>query len=332
MTMIDSFGRTISYLRVSVTDRCNMKCLYCRVGDDRITVDNQQLLSFEELTRLIRIFTELGINKIRLTGGEPLLRKNLVDLIRTLNAIPGLHEVSLSTNALLLERFAGELYRSGLKRVNISLDSLQPDTFALVTRGGRLDGVLRGIQAAVAVGLQPVKINMVVMRGVNDHEIPAMIDFARNNGLVLRFIETMPIGEAGARMDTRHMPAAEIIQKVQACIGGLPLPSIEADVIGNGPANYFCHLETGTTIGIISAKSRNFCATCNRMRLTSRGELVFCLGNTGRIDLREPLRSAVDDDMVRQLIAEAVIQKPAGHTFLENHGPGASHAMSKLGG
>ncbi|MBF0108078.1 MAG: GTP 3',8-cyclase MoaA [Magnetococcales bacterium] len=332
MALIDSFGRSITYLRVSVTDRCNMKCLYCRVGDERQGVESHELLNFEELTRLIRIFSELGIEKIRFTGGEPLLRKNLVALVDAVSHLPGIGEVSLSTNALLLERFASELKVAGLRRVNISLDSLNAETFSRVTRGGRLDVVLRGIRAAVTTGLSPVKVNMVVMRGVNDDEIPAMVAFARQEGLILRFIETMPIGEAGMRMEQTFMPASEILHRVRESLGTEEVSTEGPNPSGNGPANYFFHTGSNTTIGIISAKSRNFCETCNRMRLTSRGALVFCLGRTGRMDLKDPLRKGDSDSRIRELVLQAVRDKPEGHGFADELHGNSPHAMSRLGG
>ncbi|MBF0175094.1 MAG: radical SAM protein, partial [Magnetococcales bacterium] len=224
------------------------------------------------------------------------------------------------------------LKQAGLRRVNVSLDSLNADTFAKVTRGGRLEVVLQGIHAAVVAGLNPVKVNMVVMRGVNDEEIPAMVAFARGHGLVLRFIETMPIGEAGLRMDQCYMSAAEILDRVQASIGEDHVLKTGNQPVGNGPANYFYYMESGTTIGIISAKSRNFCETCNRMRLTSRGELVFCLGNMGRMDLKGPMRSGVDDDYLRRMVVQAVQQKPQGHMFQDEDNHRALHVMSGLGG
>lgn len=332
MALVDSFGRVITYLRVSVTDRCNMRCLYCRVGDDRLVVDSQELLTLEEMGRLVGIFAELGIGKIRITGGEPLLRRNLVRLIGDLTKNPHITEVSLSTNAALLERFALELKQVGLRRVNISLDSLREETFSRITRGGQLDVVLQGIRAAVTAGLQPVKVNMVVMRGLNDDEIPAMVAFAREWGLVLRFIETMPIGEAGKQADKHHMSAAEILAKVQESVGWDSDMTTETNCVGNGPANYFCHMPSGTKIGIISAKSRSFCETCNRMRLTSRGELVYCLGNTGRMDLKGPMRLGAGDVELQALIVEAVQKKPLGHMFLDEGGKHSGHAMSGLGG
>ncbi|MBF0414768.1 MAG: GTP 3',8-cyclase MoaA [Magnetococcales bacterium] len=332
MALIDSFGRTITYLRVSVTDRCNLKCFYCRVGDDRMVVESQELLTFEELTRVIRIFSELGIEKIRITGGEPLLRKNVITLIRDLAKLPGMSEVSLSTNAMLLERFAHDLAHAGLRRVNISLDSLKPETFARITRGGQVDGVLRGIKAAVAAGLHPVKVNMVVMRGVNDDEILDMVAFAKDHGLILRFIETMPIGEAGLQADVNHMPAAEILARVQSGLGRGEELVAESGGVGNGPANYFGHLPSGTAIGVISAKSRNFCASCNRMRISSRGALVFCLGSSGQTDLKGPLRSGISDAELRALIVQSVQLKPSGHTFQNEEQEGLGHRMSRLGG
>ncbi|MBF0461991.1 MAG: GTP 3',8-cyclase MoaA [Magnetococcales bacterium] len=337
--LIDSFGRTMRYLRVSVTDRCNLFCTYCRLATEEMLPNNRELLSFDEIIRLVRLFLELGIERIRLTGGEPLLRRNLVELVRALTALPGLQELTLTTNGLLLERFAADLRAAGLHRVNISLDTLNPDTFAAITqrasgspvahgeRGG-LAAVLAGIAAALRVGLRPVKLNMVVLRGINDQEIPAMVQFARQQGLLLRFIETMPVGAAGSAMAGQFMPADEILDRLTAQGDHVLLPIPTAS--GSGPARYFRIEGTEADVGVISARSRHFCDTCNRMRLTAKGNLVYCLGREDRLDLKSPLRNGADDAEMKTWIQEAVSLKPAGHTFAqqETH----SHRMSALGG
>ncbi|MBF0295630.1 MAG: GTP 3',8-cyclase MoaA [Magnetococcales bacterium] len=315
MPLTDSFGRTIRYLRVSVTDRCNMRCDYCRPSVEPMLPDHVELLTLEEIARLVRLFVGLGVDRFRLTGGEPLLRRNLLSLVRELGAMPGLHELSLTTNALLLDRFAHDLRAAGVRRVNISLDSLTPETFARITRGGDLTRVLAGIDAAVQAGLAPVKVNMVVMRGVNEHEIPEMIRFAARNGLLLRFIETMPIGDAGQSYPERFISAAEILRIAREAFGQEPLPADPAVGLGAGPARYFRIEGTGAEVGVIAARSRHFCDTCNRMRLTSRGGLVLCLGAMDVVDLKTPLRAGASDEALLETIRAAVAMKPARHQF-----------------
>ncbi|MBF0161702.1 MAG: GTP 3',8-cyclase MoaA [Magnetococcales bacterium] len=340
--LTDSFGRTIRYLRVSVTDRCNLFCRYCRLSTEEILPNNKEILDFDELVRLLRIFLELGIERIRLTGGEPLLRRNLVGLVRTVSRLPGLQELTLTTNALLLERYAAALQAAGLRRVNISLDSLDPDIFDTITRregaaptpGTGLPAVLAGIAAAIRVGLHPVKVNMVVMRGINDHEIPAMVLFAQQQGVLLRFIETMPIGEAGVGMTDHFMPAEEILARIHHHFGSQLLPAT-ADKDA-GPARYFSRAGTEAAIGVISARSQHFCSSCNRMRLTAKGNLVYCLGRQDRMDLKSLLRTGASDAELKTAIRAAVDLKPERHAFAMQEGAtphSAIHAaMSALGG
>ncbi|MBF0613846.1 MAG: GTP 3',8-cyclase MoaA [Magnetococcales bacterium] len=332
MALIDSFGRAIRYLRVSVTDRCNLQCDYCRPAGEPILPTHEQLLTLEEIARLGRIFVGLGIDRIRLTGGEPLLRRNLVTLVGNLAAIPGLHELSLTTNALLLDRFALALRQAGLQRVNISLDTLDPATFFRITQGGDVLRVLAGIEAAVAAGLHPVKINMVVMRGVNDHEIPNMIAFAVQHGLVLRFIETMPVGRAGLNSAERYVSADEIVALARAGDGQEWIPVLHPKEQGSGPARYFRIPGSMAEVGIISARSRHFCDTCNRMRLTSRGELVLCLGGMDQVDLKTSMRGGATDAELAALILDAVLRKPQRHHFELGADSGSAWNMSGLGG
>lgn len=342
--LTDAFGRTIRYLRVSVTDRCNLFCTYCRLPNEKMLPNNREMLDFDEIVRLIRLFLELGIDRIRLTGGEPLLRRNIVALVQALTQLPGLRELTLTTNALLLERYASDLRAAGLHRVNISLDTLNPDTFEQITqRSTRLQqinghtpthpeglpAVLAGIAAAVRVGLKPVKVNMVVMRGINDHEIPAMVLFAQQQGLLLRFIETMPIGEAGLDMADHFIPAETILSQIQTHFGSLLVPTEQS---GSGPARYFNLAGTEANIGVISARSRHFCDTCNRMRLTSKGGLVYCLGQDDRMDLKKPLRNGASDAEIKQTIQDAVLLKPERHTFEQQEALKRATRMSGLGG
>lgn len=329
MALIDSFGRSIHYLRVSVTDRCNLNCDYCRSAGQTLLPNNKQLLTLEEMGRLIRIFTELGVDKIRLTGGEPLLRKNILLLIDELGSLPHLKELSLSTNAILLARYADAIKKAGVKRVNISLDTLNHETFTTLTRGGDLNGVLEGIAAAVAAGLQPVKVNMVVMRGINDHEVSDMVQYARNNGLILRFIETMPIGTAGQEVADRYIPTAEILQTISQRFGSELIPFQQP--IGSGPARYYKIDNSQAEIGFISARSRHFCDSCNRMRLTSTGKLVLCLGQADHVDLKAAIKQGASDEQLAADIREAVHLKPESHQF-DRQESRPDHAMSALGG
>jgi GTP 3',8-cyclase len=330
MALVDSFGRTIGYLRVSVTDRCNLSCDYCRTSDMQILPNNKQLLSLEEIGRLIRLFAELGVDHIRLTGGEPLLRKNLLHLVEDLAAIPQLKELSLSSNALLMARYAHDLKKAGLNRVNISLDTLKAETFTTLTRGGELAPVLEGIAAAVSAGLSPVKINMVVIKGVNDDEITDMVEYARSNDLMLRFIETMPIGAAGREIDQRFMAADDILKKIKQTFQSDLIPVFSKR--GSGPARYYRFTGTKAEVGVISARSQHFCDSCNRMRLTSFGELVLCLGREDRLDLKTAMRNQATDDDLKQLIQDAVLLKPKQHGFSGNNQENPDHDMSSLGG
>ncbi|MBF0424347.1 MAG: GTP 3',8-cyclase MoaA [Magnetococcales bacterium] len=328
----DRFGRVIRYLRLSVTEKCNFRCHYCRLAAGEGGEPRHDPLTTAELVRLVRLFARLGVGRFRLTGGEPLLRRDITTLLAAMLALPGVEEVSLSTNAYLLAGMAQELRNLGLRRVNISLDSLKPEMFARITRGGDLARVLSGIDAAVAAGLAPVKINTVVMGGINEQEIPDLINYARGRGVLLRFIETMPIGDAGAAVMGRHVPAAEIRARILATCGGELLPVSQP--VGNGPASYFRIAGLGVDVGIISALSQHFCDTCNRVRLTSWGDLVLCLGREDRVDLREVLRSHADDATLCDMIAQAILRKPRGHEFAassvsDNISP---HPMASLGG
>ncbi len=330
MALIDSFGRHIEYLRVSVTDRCNYRCVYCMPERGIEKGRQRDLLTLEELTRLIRLFSELGISKVRLTGGEPLVRRNLMQLVRDVNSMPGVSDLSLSTNAHLLERYAKPLREAGVERVNISLDSLDKTIFRELTLRGDLDRVIRGIDAALAAGMNPVKLNMVVMKGTNDHEIEAMLDFAAERGAELRFIETMPVGDAGSGTMNNYYPADLIMERVHKWAGSDLVPVKGRK--GAGPARCYRVGAGPATIGVISAISRHFCDGCNRVRLTAKGELVLCLGQEDTVSLGKPLRRGGSDAEVKDLIRKAIDRKPRAHDFLISGNSGPATEMSSLGG
>jgi cyclic pyranopterin phosphate synthase len=322
----DSFQRPISYLRISVTDRCNLRCIYCMPADGVDLVSHEDILSYEEIHTIVQAAAELGINKIRITGGEPLLRLGLPKLIEMLASIGPIDDISLTTNGILLNRYAGELKSAGLQRVNVSLDTLKQDRFEFITRGAKLSDVLEGIEVAKSVGLNPVKINTVVMSGINDDEL---LDFALktvNDGWHVRFIELMPVaGEStGAPL---FVPVSEIRQRLEV-LGELQpcLPSI-----GNGPAKYFRFPQAKGTVGFITPVSEHFCFCCNRLRLTADGKLRPCLLAEDEIDLKEPLRSDISSDGLKQLIEEAVARKPLRHHLAEGYIP-KDRPFSQVGG
>ena len=311
--IVDPFNRKITYLRVSVTDHCNYRCHYCRDEDHQTHTKKSQVLTFEEIARIVRLFAELGVTKVRLTGGEPLLRKDILDLTRMLGEIPGLSDIPLSTNAHLLPAMALKLKNHGINRANISIDSLIPERFKEITRDGDLETVINGIDAAISVGMKPIKLNMVVMKGTNDDEIESMIEFAINRGLDLRFIETMPIGLAGIEAVDRHLSEKDILDRVYSAYGDRLISQDSKQT--DGPAKALKIKGTNTSIGTISAVSNNFCSSCNRVRLTAKGELILCLGQKDSVSLRDAIRSGKEDQEVKQLILNAITKKPEKHFF-----------------
>jgi len=328
--LIDPFQRKIEYLRVSVTDRCNYRCGYC-MPEQGVHPEGKhtEYLSFDELTRIIAAFTRLGVKKIRLTGGEPLVRKGLADFAKELKQLPGLVDLALSTNAHFLDKHASDL-ASAVDRVNISMDSLDVNKFNHITRGGDLPKVLTGIDAALAHNMRPVKINMVVMKGTNDDEIEAMVDFGIKKGVEVRFIETMPIGPAGVSMMDQYYAAEAILTRVKTHLGTdlIPCQSRSHD----GPARNFNIAGTDAKIGVISAVSDHFCASCNRVRLTARGFLALCLGQEDGMDLRTPLREGISNEALEALILKAISFKPERHFFRENVHNIEFRQMVSLGG
>jgi cyclic pyranopterin phosphate synthase len=321
----DSFHRPINYLRISVTDRCNLRCVYCMAAEGISLMSHNDILTYEEINTVARAAAGLGINKIRLTGGEPLVRLGLPRLIEMLAKIEGIDDISLTTNGILLGRYAGELKSAGLQRVNVSLDTLKPDRFKLITRlGDSLGEVLEGIEAARTVGLEPVKLNMVVMAGINDDEL---LDFAAKTvteGWQVRFIELMPV----VSEDAPHFVSASEMRRRLEPLGELTpcLPSV-----GNGPAKYFRLPNAKGAIGFITPISEHFCFQCNRMRLTADGRLRPCLLSDYEVDLKQSLRRGISLAGLEKLIKKAVAGKPERHQLAEGSVP-KDRPFSQVGG
>ena len=309
--LTDRFGRNIEYVRLSVTDRCDLRCFYCMPRGFRDFEIPEHWLSFDEIERVIGAFARLGTRRVRLTGGEPLVRHGLPDLARRLAALPGLEDLSLSTNATRLARHAEALRAAGIQRINVSLDSLVPETFRQITRG-RLDKVLDGLMAARAAGFRPIKINMVVMKGINDHEVEDMVEFCLEHGFTLRFIETMPMGDTGRNASDRYLDLREVRARLARRFELLP-----GVMPGGGPARYVQVAGTELRIGFITPISQHFCDTCNRVRLSVDGTLYMCLGQEHRFELRPLLRSGCTDTELEQAIRDAIDLKPERHEFTE---------------
>jgi GTP 3',8-cyclase len=327
MTILsDSYQRPINYMRVSITDRCNLRCVYCMPEEGVSWMPHSDILTYEELITIIRAGAELGISRVRITGGEPLVRLGILDFIRMVAQIEGLEDISMTTNGILLPKYAKDLKEAGLHRVNISLDTLKPERFQKICRKGDVNDVLDGIQAAKTAGLNPVKINMVVMAGVNDDEI---LDFARktiDDEWHVRFIELMPY--AGQDGKTPQGISAHDIKKRLDPLGKMePFKHSR----GNGPAKYYRLPEAKGTIGFITAISDHFCVSCNRLRLTADGKLRPCLMSETMIDLREPLRSGISMDKVKDLIKQAVAAKPLEHHLTEGQKPN-DRPLCQVGG
>ncbi|MTV49101.1 GTP 3',8-cyclase MoaA [Heliobacillus mobilis] len=327
--MIDPFARDIHYLRVSVTDRCNLRCVYCMPEQGIPLVDHEEVLRFEEFEQLIRIAAAEGIRRVRVTGGEPLVRKGIVDFVARVKEIPGIEDVALTTNGILLPQFARDLKAAGLNRVNISLDTLRPERFLSITRTGQVKDVWAGIEAALDEGLHPVKLNVVVMGGVNDDEV---VDFARLTERLpihVRFIELMPIGEGDPRFHG-HFYSVEQMEKSLAA-AGLTLTG-RKEITGGGPARYTSLLGAPGTVGFISAISKHFCLLCNRLRLTAEGKLRPCLHSSREIDIRGPLRKGASDNLLRRIFREAIEGKPQQHSMQEDGWGEQARMMSQIGG
>jgi cyclic pyranopterin phosphate synthase len=306
--LIDSFGRVHNNLRISVTDRCNLRCTYC-MPEEVVFLDRAELLTFEEIAHLVRVAAPLGIDKIRLTGGEPLLRRDLPRLVALLARIPGIRDIGLTTNGLLLADHARALHEAGLRRINVSLDTLDPVRFREVTRRDGLERVLAGIAAAQEAGFQPIKVNAVSMRGVTEHEVVPLALYARRHGLEMRFIEYMPIGAESWERSKVYL-AHEILEQIENAIDPL-LPA--ADYDPRSPAMEFEYADGGGRVGIIASVSRPFCRSCNRLRLTSDGKLRNCLFALHETDVKPLLRETPDDARLADAIRDCVRDKWEGH-------------------
>ncbi len=325
--MHDQFGREISYVRISVTDRCNMRCVYC-IPPGMEWIEREGILNFEEITRIARVLARMGARRLRLTGGEPTVRRDLTSLVGMLARVPGIEEVSLSTNGLLLSSLAGPLSEAGLDRVNVSLDSLDPERFREITRGGELARVLEGIEAAERAGLHPIKINAVILKGRNDDEIQDFAAMTRRRPWHVRFIEVMPLAGNEDDAALRYMPTHEIREVLERDGALEPV----RDLAGNGPAVTFRYAGAAGSVGFISPMDHNFCERCNRVRLTASGRLRLCLFGDGEIDLAGPMRAGADDETIATLVWGGLATKPQRH-WLE---PGATAsgliALSQVGG
>lgn len=309
--MQDSFGRNISYLRLSVTDRCDLRCFYCLPRDHRDFVTPESWLKPDEVSRVVRIFNSLGVDHVRLTGGEPLVRRELPEIVQGIAAVEGLRDLSLSTNATRMNLFAERLHAAGIRRLNISLDTLDPVMFKQIT-GGELSRVLRGIDAAVEAGFSPIKINMVVMKGLNHDQVGKMIDYCGERGLSLRLIETMPIGQGGRDASEHYISLKTIENALRKDYQLQP-----AAMQGSGPARYFQVDDRDQIIGFITPQSQHFCDTCNRVRLSVDGDLHLCLAQEDKLPLRPLLRDGSSDEQIRQAIVTAIARKPERHHFNE---------------
>jgi cyclic pyranopterin phosphate synthase len=329
--LIDPFGRAISYLRVSVTDRCDFRCVYC-MAENMVFLPKQELLSLEELDRLCSAFVAKGVRKLRLTGGEPLVRRSIMTLVASLSrhlAAGTLDELTLTTNGSQLEKYASELVAHGVERINVSLDTLNADKFRDITRWGDLDKVLGGIAAAQAAGLK-VKINAVALKGVNEDEIPALVEWAHGRGMELTVIEVMPLGDISESRLDQYLPLSIVRARLAE---RFTLEDI--DYRTGGPARYVRVNETGGRLGFITPLTHNFCESCNRVRVTCTGTLYMCLGQEDAADLRTPLRASESNEALYAAIDEAITRKPKGHDFVidrRHRRPALKRHMSVTGG
>jgi cyclic pyranopterin phosphate synthase len=315
--LVDPFRRKIEYLRVSVTDRCDLRCSYCLPKGFDDFEEPGHWLTFDEIERIVRAFTELGVKRVRLTGGEPLTRRDLPLLAGRLARLPGLEDLSLSTNAVQLRRDARALRAAGVTRLNVSLDSLKAERFAKITGGGKLARVLEGLEAARAEGFAPIKINMVALKGVNDDEIGDMVRFCAANGFTLRLIETMPVGDTGRAASGHYLDLQEVRAGLEREFELIPSVTSGGGIHGGGPARYFQVAGTDLNIGFITPISQHFCETCNRVRLGVDGELYLCLGQDDKVELGRMLRAGIDGAALRDTIRAAIAHKPQRHEFRE---------------
>ncbi len=327
-TLVDNFNRVVDYVRISVTDRCDFRCVYC-MDDEMQFVPRAQLLTLEEIARIGKAFTELGVKKIRITGGEPLIRRNILKLFEDLGSLPGLKELVTTTNGSQLTKLAAPLRQAGVKRINISLDSLDPEKFKRITRVGELNKVLAGIDAALAAGFDKIKINAVILKNRNDDEVLDLVQFAIDKGIDISFIEEMPLGVIGDHDRAEAYYSSDQIRQDLSAKHEL-IPTTEST---GGPSTYFKLADNQTRIGFISPHSHNFCDQCNRVRLTCEGRLLLCLGQEHSVDLRKVIRAHPgDDEKLKQAIRDSMDIKPKGHDFNLNEQPIIFRHMNVTGG
>jgi cyclic pyranopterin phosphate synthase len=324
----DGFNRPISYLRVSVTDKCNLRCVYCMPESGLSWLHRDEILSYEEITEVVRAAASVGVRAIRLTGGEPLVRRDLHRLVAAIASVSGIEDVALSTNGLLLEEQLPALVAAGLRRVNVSLDTLRPDRFEAIARRQGLERVMRGIDAAIAAGLQPLKLNCVVMGGANDDEIAAFAELTRERPVFVRFIEVMPVREnLRLQLDT-YVSSDEILRRVAATGKLKPITGPS----GNGPARYFSFEGARGAVGVISPLSHDYCERCNRVRLTADGRLRLCLFGDHAVDLRGPLRAGATTGDLAALLRSSMLIKPERHHLRLGEASSRMRAFSEIGG
>jgi len=324
---IDRFGRVINYLRISLTDKCNLRCVYC-MDEDMVFKPSSALLQDDELMLLVRVFASLGFHKYRLTGGEPTVRQNIVDIVRGIASTPGVHNLSMTTNGILLDRLAKPLAEAGLQRVNISIDTVDPERFHKITRWGKLEDVWRGIAAAEEAGLTPIKLNAVVVRGFNDQDVTELAKLTLDHPWQVRFIEMMPFGDVADFARSAVVTDQEIRDRIAAEY--MPLELLYDGRL-DGEARLYRFPGAKGEVGFISTVTQPFCASCNRARLTADGVLRLCLLRDREVDLLTPLRSGATEDELRQIILDGIWHKPWGHGLAENVVP-LSRVMSQIGG
>ena len=326
--LVDKFGRTVDYVRLTVTDRCDFRCVYC-MAEDMTFLPRNDILSLEQLEQLARVFVKLGVKKIRLTGGEPLVRHNIMTLIERIGDLDGLDDFTLTTNGAQLTKYAEQLRAAGMSRINISLDSLQADRFKELTRTGSLDKVLAGIDAAIAAGFERIKLNAVVLGGRNDDELIDLVEFARDKSIDISFIEEMPLGNISEHdRALSYLSSDELRNRIHAVY-----PLVATTETTNGPSKYYRMQDSESRVGFISPHSHNFCHLCNRVRVTVEGRLLLCLGNEHSMDLKAIMDEYPDDDlMLEDALIRAMDLKPEKHHFNLNDEPQIVRFMNMTGG
>lgn len=326
--MLDQFNRSISYLRISVTDRCNFRCVYCMPPQGRAWLDHSEILTYEELLRLIDLFSREGVTNIRLTGGEPLVRKGIVDLVAAIRAFGRIRDISMTTNGSLLPPLAQQLKAVGLDRVNISLDTVSPLSFARLTTCGRLEDTMEGIRSAMEAGFSPIKLNVVLTEALTNRDLSFFAELVYHYPIAIRFIEYMPIGEQGINGG----PDITTVKKLLSQAARAILNPV-AGIVGSGPAKYYAFPKAQGTFGFITPISDHFCSACNRLRLTADGKLRPCLLSKKEIDIKTPLRNGADDREILKLFYTAIAEKPQGHSLCRSSGyPDFGRSMSQIGG